>query len=211
MSPRPQRRRRLGQAPKHGTSIFTLQDYSKGLIEAIGFQGQRLPGSSGGGLCKRLPGFEGSRSPQTPALCHQRDELDALCSAEVLRLQVAASLVVGYRPGSRVQEVQAAVAQPCRDGQVESGRAMHSPVRDIHIARPAAVAVPNFVLRQPVLVRAGWQEARFFNLRVESSRLGSGGQNGTQAVVALSPVTTTRATKGVIAKQRARSIRHSNR
>ena len=164
--------------------------------------------------------FEGSRSPPTPAFCHQRDELDALCSAEVLRLQVAAfaSLIVGRRPGSRVQEVQAAVAQPCGDGQVESGRAMHSPVRDIHIGRPAAVAVPNSVLRQPVLVRAGRQEARFFNLRVQSSRLGSGGQNGTQAVVALSPVTPTRATKGVIAKpighpiaERARSIRNSNR
>ena len=84
------------------------------------------------------------------------------------------------RPQARLQEVQAAVAQPCGDGQVESRRAMHSPVRDIHIGRPAAVAVPNSVLRQPVLVRAGRQEARFFNLRVQSSRLGSGGQNGTR-------------------------------
>ena len=92
-----------------------------------------------------------------------RDKLDALCSAEVLRLQVVAfaSPVVGRRPGSRVQEVQAAVAQPRGDGQVESGRAMYSPVRDINIGRFAAVAIPNPVLRQPILVRARRQEARF--------------------------------------------------
>ena len=119
-SPRPQRRRRLGQAPKHGTSIFTLQDYSKGLIEAIGFQGQRVSGSSGGGLCKRLPGFEGSRSTHPGSLPPTGQT--GFC-----------------RPGSGVQEVQAAVAQPCGDGQVESRRAMQSPVRDIHIGRPAAL------------------------------------------------------------------------
>ena len=70
-------RRRLGQAPKHGTSIFTLQDYSKGLIEAIGFQGHRLP-EAVAVACASACQVLRAAGPHPPRL---RDEL-----TEVIRL-----------------------------------------------------------------------------------------------------------------------------
>ena len=62
------------------------------------------------------------------------------------------------------------MAQPRGDGQVESRGAVHTPVGRIDSGRPATIAVLRAVLKQTILVRAGWQEPRLLNLGMEARR-----------------------------------------
>ena len=82
---------------------------------AVWFQRQDPPGASRCGRSEGPPSFDGSRPPPPTALDDQRDELDALGTAQLLRLQVRAfvGFIVGDRPVSvREQGVETARAQP---------------------------------------------------------------------------------------------------
>ena len=67
-------------------------------IEAIGFAFDGLTPAGSGGVSQRLPGLERSWSP--PALCHKRDEPNALRCAEVVGAEMTTfmRLVVRSRP-----------------------------------------------------------------------------------------------------------------
>ena len=99
--------------------------------------------------------------------------------------------------------MQAAMAQPCGDGQVESRGAVHTPVGHIDIGRPATIAVPRPMLKQAILVGAGRQEPRLLNLGMEASGLRPRCQNRAQAVVTLSTVAPARTAEGVVPGRQA--------
>ena len=105
------------------------------------------------------------------------------CICRCARLRVCGNPV-----GAGVKSVQAAMARPRGDGQVESRGAVHTPVGPIDIGRPATIAVLRAALKQTILVRAGWQEPRLLNLGMEASGLRPCCQNRAQAVVTLSAV-----------------------
>ena len=164
---------------------------------AVWFQRQAAP-----------PSFDGSRPPPPTALDDQRDELDALGTAQILRLQVRAlvGFISGHRPVSvREQGVETARAQPSGDCKVEGNGPMDPPVWKVNVRRTAAIAVPR-IFWQAILVGPGRQKTGPCDLGMKASSLRTGRQHGAQAVVSLGPVPAAGAAERVVTEAVSDSV-----
>ena len=102
---RSRRRRLLGQAPEHGSCVFSLQGHRQGLKQLLNALGRRQPDASSMQRPKFFPsGRSGGAPPTTASFNHKRHELEALAVAELLRVlmgSLSPFVVGGSRPTTR--------------------------------------------------------------------------------------------------------------
>ena len=157
--------------------------------------------------------FLGCGPPPAPrALSHDRQELQALLSAELSRVEVStlAGLVIcswPHRPGapcgSSLWELSR--TESTRHGKIKGGRPVNAPVCDPDVSRAPSSRVGHPSLWSTVGVQPGRKEARLFHLHVQPCSLGATGQDSPQAVVSLGAVPPARAAPGVVAEP----VRHA--
>ena len=94
-----------GQAPEHGSCVFSLQGHRQGLKQLLNALGRRQPDASSMQRPKFFPsGRSGGAPPTTASFNHKRHELEALAVAVLLRVlmgSLSPFVVGGSRPTTR--------------------------------------------------------------------------------------------------------------
>ena len=94
-----------GQAPEHGSCVFSLQGHRQGLKQLLNALGRRQPDASSMQRPKFFPsGRSGGAPPTTASFNHKRHELEALAVAVLLRVlmgSLSPFVVGGSRPTIR--------------------------------------------------------------------------------------------------------------